>query len=220
MKIKVCGLRRPEDIVAARQLPIDFIGLIFYPDSPRFAASEELAEWMETHFEELENVRTVGVFVNAEMEEVLNAIHDYRLDYVQLHGNESSDYCRELDSFRRITSMRSAHIIKAFRVDEHFDFDTVAPFADWCRYVLFDTRGEQYGGTGKAFDWSLLQRYGGPLPFLLSGGIGEEDVPALHALKHPLLAGVDINSRFETAPGEKDMDKIARFVRALHNEEQ
>ncbi len=215
MKIKVCGLRRPQDIAAVAALQADFAGLIFYPGSPRYAASETLNRWIEREAPLLDKTALTGVFVNAEIEDVLNAVHDYRLDFVQLHGEESPDYCRELDGFRSLSSMRPARLIKAFRVDEHFDFKTVLAFASWCRYALFDTKGAQYGGTGTAFDWGLLQQYDGPLPFLLSGGIGEDDVGALKALKHPLLAGVDINSRFETAPGVKDLEKIERFIKAI-----
>ncbi len=215
MKVKVCGLRLPEHISALAKKNIDFIGMIFYPSSPRYAASEQLRQWMEAEGQVLGNVSLVGVFVNAEIEEVLNTVHDYCLDFVQLHGDESPDYCRELNAFRTLGSMRTARLIKAFRVDEHFDFDSVADYAPWCRYALFDTQGPAYGGNGLHFDWSILKHYGGPLPFLLSGGIGEEDVESLRAFKHPLLAGIDINSRFETEPGAKDVDKIDLFLNAL-----
>lgn len=215
MKIKVCGLRNPGNILHIAALPVDFIGLILYPGSPRYAASEALAEWIEQQRAALSQVEIVGVFVNAEIEEVLNAVYDYRLDYVQLHGDESPDYCRELGSFRSLSSMSAVKFIKAFRVDEHFDFSSVAPYASWCSYALFDTRSTEYGGTGKHFDWELLQQYGGPLPFLLSGGIGEEDVTALRRFSHPLMLGVDINSRFESAPAEKDVEKINRFIQTL-----
>lgn len=215
MKIKVCGLRRPDNIAAIAQLPVDFLGLIFYPQSPRYAASEALAKWIEQQKAQMSGISLVGVFVNAEIEEVLNAVHDYHLDFVQLHGDESPDYCRELDAFRSLSSMRTATLIKAFRVDEHFDFDAVAPYAAWCRFALFDARGTQYGGTGASFDWNLLRKYQGPLPFFLSGGISENDAETLRALKHPFLAGVDINSRFETEPGIKDAAQIARFINML-----
>lgn len=215
MKIKVCGLRNPDNILAVAALPVDFIGIILYAGSPRYAASEQMIEWLEQNPSALAGVKITGVFVNAEIEEVLNAVHDYRLDFVQLHGDESPDYCRELDSFRMLSSMRTAKLIKAFRVDEQFDFSSVAPYASWCSYALFDTRSAEYGGSGKHFDWELLRQYGGPLPFLLSGGIAEEDAEALLQFRHPLMMGVDINSRFETAPAEKDVEKINRFIQTL-----
>lgn len=216
MKIKVCGLRNPDNILAIAALPVDFIGLILYAGSPRNAASEQMIEWLEQNEFALAGVKIAGVFVNAEIEDVLNAVHDYRLDFVQLHGDESPDYCRELDSFRSLSSMRTAKLIKAFRVDEQFDFSSVAPYASWCSYALFDTRSAEYGGSGRHFDWELLRQYGGPLPFLLSGGIAEEDAEALLQFRHPLMLGVDINSRFETAPAEKDVEKINRFIQTLH----
>lgn len=216
MKIKVCGMRRPDNIAAVAQLPVDFLGLIFYPQSPRYAASEALAAWIEQQEERLGRIALVGVFVNAEIEDVLNAVHDYHLDFVQLHGDESPDYCQELDAFRSLSSMSRTQLIKAFRVDEHFDFDAVKAYAPWCRYALFDTSSKQYGGSGLSFNWGLLEKYQGPLPFLLSGGIAEADAGAIRALKHSLLEGVDINSRFETEPGVKDPAMIKRFIDALH----
>lgn len=215
MKIKVCGLKSPDNILAIAALPVDFIGLILYNGSPRNAASEQMIEWLEQNESALAGVKIAGVFVNAEIEDVLNAVHDYRLDFVQLHGDESPDYCRELDSFRSLSSMRTAKLIKAFRVDEQFDFSSVAAYASWCSYALFDTRSAEYGGSGRHFDWELLRQYGGPLPFLLSGGIAEEDAEALLQFRHPLMMGVDINSRFETAPAEKDVEKINRFIQTL-----
>jgi len=215
MQIKVCGLRNPDNILAVAALPVDFIGLILYPGSPRYAASDAMMEWLEQNRSAFSNLKIAGVFVNAEIEEVLNAVHDYHLDFVQLHGDERPDYCRELDSFRSLSSMRTAKLIKAFRVDEHFDFSSVSPYASWCSYALFDTRSTEYGGTGKHFDWELLRQYGGPLPFLLSGGIGEEDAEALRQFRHPLMLGVDINSRFESAPAQKDVEKINRFIQTL-----
>lgn len=215
MKIKVCGLREPENILAIAQLPIDFIGFILYPGSPRFVGKKGLPQWLEKNEEELEGIARVGVFVNAEVDQILNAVHDFRLDYVQLHGDESPEYCRELQTYWTISSMRSAQIIKAFRVDENFNFSNTQAYERLCAYFLFDTKAQAYGGTGKRFDWSILEKYMGMTPYLLSGGIDETMAAEIRQLNFKQMEGVDINSRFETEPGKKDVDKIDQFVRAL-----
>ena len=161
--------------------------------------------------------KRVGVFVNAEVEEVLNAVHDYELHYVQLHGEESPEYCQLLRTISEATSMRKFEIIKAFRVEQSFDFSNLSLFSPHCAYFLFDTKGVAHGGTGEQFDWSLLQDYQGLTPFLLSGGIGPESVATLRAFRHPQFYGVDINSRFESAPGLKDIEKIEAFISELNN---
>ncbi len=215
MKVKVCGLRRPDDIAALAKTGVDYLGLIFYPHSPRYAPSKALITWIATASEVLKQTSLAGVFVNAEIEEILNAVHDYCLDVVQLHGDESPDYCRELHAFRSLSYLRHLRLVKAFRVDAQFDFAKVAAFAPFCEMALFDTRANQYGGTGQSFDWALLERYRGPLPFWLSGGIGPEHVQAVKQLRHPWLWGIDLNSRFEIAPGEKDTMLIEHFLNNL-----
>lgn len=215
MKIKVCGMREPDNILAVAQLPIDFIGFILFPDSPRYVGGKGLPQWLEKHEDELGDIERVGVFVNAEVDQILNAVHDYRLDYVQLHGDESPEYCRELQTYWTISSMRSAQIIKVFRVDESFDFEKTQAYERLCAYFLFDTKGKEYGGTGKRFDWSILKKYMGITPYLLSGGIDETMAEEISKLNFKQLEGVDINSRFEEAPARKAVDKVEKFVRAL-----
>lgn len=216
MKIKVCGLRQPENIKQLAQLPIDMMGFILFPDSPRFVGKKSsLPQWLEKHEEELEGIAKVGVFVNAEVDQILNAVHDYHLDFVQLHGDESPEYCRELQTYWTISSMRSAQIIKAFRVDETFDFAKTQAYERLCAYFLFDTKGKQYGGTGHRFDWSVLNKYMGLTPYLLSGGIDEEMAEEIKKLNYKQMEGVDINSRFELEPGLKDVAKVERFVKEL-----
>ncbi len=216
MKIKVCGLREPDNITALAKLPVDMMGFIFYEKSLRFAG-KKLAQWLALEGGALEGIKRVGVFVNAEVEDVLNHVHDFELDFVQLHGNESPEYCQLLRNLWESTSMRKAKLIKAFRVDEGFDFDQVSPFTSHCAYFLFDTKGQEYGGTGEQFDWKLLGNYHGVTPFILSGGIGPETVDDVLGFRHPQLYGIDINSRFEQEPGIKDIEKVAQFVTALKN---
>lgn len=215
MKIKVCGLREPDNIQAIAQLPIDFIGFVLYPQSPRVASKKVLPQWLEKHEDELEGISRVGVFVNAEVDQILNAVHDFRLDFVQLHGDESPEYCRELQTYWTISSMRSAQIIKAFRVDEEFNFAKTQPYERLCAYFLFDTKGKEYGGTGHRFNWAVLSKYMGMTPYLLSGGIDEDMAEEIRQLNFKQMEGVDINSRFEIKPGLKDVDKVERFIHKL-----
>ena len=215
MKVKVCGLNDPANIEALAQLPIDFMGFIFYKKSPRNALGNNFEKWMEKNGNVLGKIKRVGVFVNAEVEDILNKVHDFELDYVQLHGEESPGYCREIQSFWAASTLRSARFIKAFPVDADFDFARTQAYEGICSLFLFDTKTPQHGGSGVSFDWSLLEKYKGNTPFLLSGGIGKEDAAAIRGLNFPQLYGVDINSRFEVKPGVKDVDKVRRFLEAL-----
>lgn len=218
MKIKVCGLREPANIGELTALGIDFAGFIFYNKSPRNADSKAFKSWMDKNEAVFGKTKKTGVFVNAEIEQVLNAVHDYRLDFVQLHGSESPEYCRELKTYWSIGSLRSAQLIKAFGVDEKFDFEDTATYEGLCSFFLFDTKGPQHGGNGVSFDWNLLGVYEGFTPYFLSGGIDEGDAAAIRALPYKQLIGVDINSRFEVKSGLKDAEKVARFIAALRGD--
>lgn len=216
MQVKVCGMREPKNIRALLALPIDFVGLIFYAKSKRFVGKNpDLATWITEKDEDFGLIKKVGVFVNAGIDEILNATHDYHLDYIQLHGTESPEYCRELRLLWSASSVRDAKLIKAFSIDEQFDFDQIHPYEEHCSFFIFDTKGADYGGNGTQFDWSLLTAYEGNTPFMLSGGIGPESVEAVQNFNHPLLFGVDINSRFETEPAQKDITSVAAFVKAV-----
>lgn len=215
MKVKVCGLKEPENIEALAKLPIDFMGFIFYKKSPRNVAGDALERWLDKNGAVLGNIKRVGVFVNAEIEEILNRVHDFSLDYVQLHGNESPGYCREIQSFWAASTLKSARFIKAFAVDADFDFEQTRAYEGICPLFLFDTKTPQHGGSGVSFDWNLLEKYKGNTPFLLSGGIDEGDAAAIKQLNIPQLYGVDVNSRFEVKPGVKDVEKVGRFLESL-----
>ncbi len=215
MKVKVCGLRDPENIEALAKLPIDFMGFIFYKKSPRNVTGDKLEKWLHKNGAVLGNIKRVGVFVNAEIEEILNRVHDFGLDYVQLHGNESPGYCREIQSFWAASTLKNARFIKAFAVDAEFDFEQTRAYEGICSLFLFDTKTPQHGGSGVSFDWNLLEKYKGNTPFLLSGGIDEGDAEAIKQLNIPQLYGVDVNSRFEVQPGVKDVEKLGRFLEKL-----
>ena len=207
MNIKVCGITEMKQLQQLDGLDIDFAGLIFYKDSPRYVGDKlSKRDVKKADFD----LKKVGVFVNPEMIDVLDAIDDYGLEVVQLHGEESPEMCDDLSS--------EVEVIKAFRItgDENID-ELVAPYDAVCDYYLFDTGGlkESFGGTGQQFDWSILTKAKIEKPFFLSGGIGVEDAARVKAFKHPDLFGVDINSKFESAPGVKDMAKLLQFKMAM-----
>ena len=207
MNIKVCGITEFKQLQQLDGLDIDFAGMIFYKESPRYIAYKlSKKEVKNADFD----LKKVGVFVNPEMIDVLDAIDDYGLDAVQLHGDETAEMCEDLSS--------EVEVIKAFRVADGADIDKmVAPYDAVCDYYLFDTGGlkETFGGTGKQFDWSILTKAKIEKPFFLSGGIGPDDAAKVKAFKHPDFFGVDINSLFEKEPGIKDMGKILHFRQAM-----
>lgn len=213
MIVKTCGLREPDNIREISDLPVDWLGLIFYEKSPRYMLDRpDLLAFLEAPDEQLSDKKRVGVFVNEAFDRLLELVHDYQLDYVQLHGGESAVYCSTLQSLWDGSSVRSAKIIKAFRVSNAFDFGITVDYEPYCSHFLFDTKGLSYGGTGHKFDWTILDNYHGKTPFLLSGGIGPADVEAVKAFQHPAFAGIDLNSKFELAPGLKDVAALGEFL--------
>ena len=216
MKVKVCGLTQPENIEQIASLGVDYIGLIFYEKSKRYAANTKLPGWLGENKDTLKHAKKVGVFVNAAVDTILTTVHDYELDCVQLHGDESAGYCSELQLLWSVNTLRKPDIFKAFSITPGFDFSQTTPYASSCSLFVFDTGGRnQVGGTGEQWDWKLLDNYTGDTPFLLSGGIGPGDAPAVAELKYPQLIGVDLNSKFETAPGVKDIASLSLFIQQL-----
>ncbi len=206
MKIKVCGMREAGNLAAVAGLNPDLLGFIFYEKSKRYMRADldpELVRSLPP------GVGKVGVFVDAELSELVATACQYQLDYVQLHGHETADYCHQANA-------QGLHLIKAFAVDETFDFSQLAAYSSACDYFLFDTKGELPGGNGTAFDWSVLASYTGPTPFLLSGGLGPKNLAALLGFQHPQLAGFDFNSHLETAPGLKDVAATRALLQRLH----
>lgn len=201
--IKVCGMRDPQNIKDLAQLPIDYMGGIFYAKSPRFIGnSEETAE----AFSNLpESIKPVGVFVNEELSYVSEMKEKFHLKYLQLHGNESVEFCREASEI--------APVFKAFGLHDDFDFSKLKEYESVVTLFVFDTSCKEHGGSGRKFNWDILKNYSGTTPFLLSGGIGVDDVQTIKALEHPALAGVDLNSAFETEPALKDISLLERFCK-------
>ncbi|MFT4760512.1 MAG: phosphoribosylanthranilate isomerase [Paraglaciecola sp.] len=209
LKIKVCGMRDAVNIEAVDGLGIDMMGFIFYAKSSRDIESQAVEFKKHPNVSQL-NVQRVGVFVNAEISFLLEKVGAYFLNYVQLHGDESVDYCQNLKSV-----WPTIKIIKAFSVNANFDFEQTKPYEPFCDLFLFDTKGENRGGNGVKFDWQILNKYQGMRPFLLSGGIGVDDGSEIKNLDLKMLYGVDVNSGFENAPALKNVDNLKYFIGQL-----
>lgn len=198
-------MRDPENssgVVAA--LP-DFLGFIFYSKSKRFVGFEPSTEILAVI---PDSVQKVGVFVDETPEKVMEIVASWKLDVVQLHGNESPEYCQQIKNSGMV-------VFKAFSVDEQFDFAAMKAYSGVCDYFLFDTKGQLPGGTGQKFNWELLENYRGDVPFFLSGGIGPDDLEVLRNFKHPRWHGIDINSGFEISPALKDVEKVSGFIEEI-----
>jgi len=198
-------LREPGNIERVCRLEPDFVGYIFYPPSKRYVGTHPDPAIFRIP---RQPVKKVGVFVNEEILAVQRNFEKCRLDLVQLHGEESPEYCLTLaDS--------GIPVIKSFDPGRIHTHGGIADYVEQVSYFLFDSRGKGYGGTGKHFDWDLLQRFSIPFPFILSGGIAPEDAPRICEMDHEWLYGVDLNSRFETSPGIKEVDWLARFIKEI-----
>lgn len=195
MIIKVCGLKSEQNLLDISALDIDMVGYNFYEPSPRYVQNK--LPNISSH------IKKVGVFVNASESFILQKVKEYNLDYAQLHGDENPEFCTKIKA--------CIPVIKVFRVKDQLDMNFLNSF-DFCDFFLFDTATKQYGGSGKKFDWSLLNEFDINVPFLLSGGIGPEDLDDILKISHPKFVGIDINSKFEISPGLKDVDKLKFFV--------
>ncbi len=224
MKLKICGMKHNTQKVAA--LRPDYLGFIFWEPSKRFFDGKPP--------EVSEAIRKIGVFVDAPIEEVLAKIEQYKLWGVQLHGNETAEYCEALRhatawSSTIETSKKSSkatkeiklNIIKVFTIKDNFNFSLLRPYENTCDYYLFDTKGELPGGNGYMFNWEVLKDYSSTKPYFLSGGIGLDEVESIKKfLKKPeskYCHAIDVNSRFETGPGLKNIETLKKFKEILKN---
>ena len=215
MIIKVCGMREAENIrevekisilhslqakraSSSAQFSINWMGFIFWPKSSRYVSRKP--DYLPT------NCKRVGVFVDEDIEKVKHIADDYALDYIQLHGHESPEYAAQL---------KGMHLIKAFNIATKEDLEATKPYEGLVDYFLFDTKGKSVGGNGEKFDWTVLDAYQGDTPFLLSGGIGPDDAERVKTFHHPKCIGIDLNSRFETAPAIKDINKLKEFIKTV-----
>jgi phosphoribosylanthranilate isomerase len=207
MRIKVCGITRINDLQALVNNGVDYAGFIFYEKSPRFAGNKLDARSVR----EVSRIKKVGVFVNAPLEQVKRTVADYALDMVQLHGDETPEFCASL---REIIP-----VVKAFRIGDNVNWQTeLAPFVPVTDYFLFDTASTRlYGGTGDSFNWDLLKTYPFDHPFFLSGGITPEQGEEIREIQLPALFAADVNSRFEDSPGVKNMALVEHFLKQIHS---
>lgn len=203
IKVKICGMRDPLNIGNVSSLAPDYMGFIFYKKSPRYVGPDfVLPEGFDN------KIAKVGVFVNADIAEMQRQVERLKLDVLQLHGDESVDVLKQL-------KQNDIKLWKVFSVDDGFDFGKVAPFKDYVDCFLFDTKGKYYGGNAETFNWRILERYDQEIPFVLSGGLNEENVRSISTLLDMNLHALDLNSGVEVSPGLKDVEKIERIKSSI-----
>ena len=220
MIIKVCGLTDTDNIGRVVALRVDWIGMVFCPSSPRFIQMAStragiIPDRALHNAPVMNNVKRAGVFVDDMPQNIITRTVNYQLDIIQLHGHETPTLIRNLRSTIDTDIHPGIQFVKAFSISSADDFSKCQDYEGVADYFLFDTRSPQRGGSGKKFDWNVLGAYRGKTPFLLSGGIGPEDADRIKALHYPQMAGIDLNSRFETSPGIKDIEKLKTFIKAV-----
>lgn len=213
----------PRNIRTVATLDIDMMGFIFAPSSSRFVGDDSsLAHFLKTEPSlQVANgaPKRVGVFVNSRTADIAWNVDKYGLDYVQLHGDEDRAFVMRLNDTLVDSNNYDVEIIKAINVNDEEDVKRWREYKDVVDMLLFDTKGTAVGGNGTKFNWDVLQAYDGDLPFLLSGGIGPEDVDQVLSFHHKRLAGIDLNSRFEMSVRLKSIDKLAYFVNEIRSRE-
>lgn len=205
MIVKVCGMRDPRQMQALEDMGVDLMGMIFFPKSPRYVETEGFSPCSLP-----QKIAKVGVFVKADIDTVASCVKKYNLSFVQLHGGEDVDYARQL------IEKTGVKIIKVASVSGVDDVRNIS--TEWesvADYMLFDYKCVGYGGSGQQFDWAVLDEYTLNIPFLLSGGVGADDAEAVKNIRHPKFAGVDVNSKFEISPANKDIDKVKTFLSVI-----
>jgi len=199
MKLKICGMKYLDNIQEVASLQPDYLGFIFYDKSPRLFNNQIPIL--------PKSIQKVGVFVNAYLDDILDKVRNYNLQFVQLHGNETPDFCK-------LFQQTDVKVIKVFSVDDNFDFQTIIPYESVCDYFLFDTKGENPGGNGTTFNWDILKKYPSKKTFFLSGGISLAAIDKIKQLKLPIHA-IDVNSKFEIEPGLKNTQLLKELQHEL-----
>ena len=216
LSFKVCGMQQPGNMIQVAELQPDYMGFIFYDKSPRYF-NDDLPEIPS-------EIKKTGVFVNASIEEILQKVSRYNLNAVQLHGDETAGFCKDLKiELQKLGN--TPEMIKVFSVGENFDFQDLKAFEGIVDYFLFDTKTALRGGSGKEFDWQILKEYPSNTPFFLSGGIGPEHGKAIAELKNhffrtgkpALLYAIDVNSKFELKPGLKKLKELKDFKTQINS---
>ena len=206
-------MKYPKNIKELAVLSPDYMGHIFWEPSSRV---------MDMPASEINTIKT-GVFVNAPISQIKKKVNAYTLSAIQLHGNETPGFCKELKEAFQKTSFTPI-LIKAFAVGNDFDFTLLSEYENVCDFFLFDAKGPLPGGNGRAFNWLLLQKYALTKPYFLSGGIGPEHIEELKTFfRNPASKychALDVNSAFEKSPGLKDIEKLKLFIQAVRQLEQ
>ncbi len=208
MKVKICGMKNLMNIQEIASLNPDLMGFIFYKKSSRYIDETTLQDSIQNIPSQ---IKKVGVFVNENNKTIKAITKEYALDIIQLHGDESITQCKTLyeDGY---------NIIKAFPFQENINNETLKTYMPYCHAFLFDTQTPKYGGSGQAFNWSILQNYTLKHPFYLSGGIGLSNIAQALQIKHPSLIGIDCNSQLEDVPGQKNYNKTKQLINSIRNE--
>ena len=202
VKLKICGLKHKTNLFDVVEAGVDYVGMIFYEKSPRFVLDSLYPEdvWFLP-----DEVEKIGVFVNASFDEIKKYAKLYQLNLIQLHGNETPEVCKQLQDL-------GYGVIKAFGVDESFDFNSLNPYQSSVDFFLFDTKTSDHGGSGITFDWNILTNYTLDIPIFIGGGVGLENLNELLNFNFPFLYSVDMNSKLEIEPGLKDISKVQKAV--------
>ena len=195
-------MKYTQNRLEVEKLPVDLLGFIFYPPSKRYVGENADAGLFNS-----EKPKT-AVFVNENIFEILGLTKNFGFEFVQLHGKENPKTCE-------ILKKQGLKIIKAFNIDEQFKFEKTSSYRGIADYFLFDTKTKLHGGSGKKFNWKILEKYHGESPFFLSGGIETDDAEAIRKIEHPQMMGVDLNSGFEDEPGLKNVDKLKEFIKQI-----
>jgi phosphoribosylanthranilate isomerase len=208
MKIKICGMKFPKNILEVGALQPDYMGFIFYPKSKRYVGED----FSSKSIEKLpENIKKVAVFVNQDINRIIEIQKQFLFDFVQLHGNESVADCKVLKE-------NNINVIKVFSVDNHFNFNEVVAYENVCDYFLFDTKTPKYGGSGQPFDWELLEKYTLSKPFFLSGGLSIHNIGKIKYANYPMLVGLDFNSQLEDSNHKKITEEVSELIEKIRRQ--
>lgn len=201
LKLKVCGMKYPANIEDVAMLKPDYLGFIFYKSSKRY-----IDDLSPDFVKGIKNIKKVGVFVNEEFTNIQKAVTDYDLNLIQLHGNENPAFVERVKKL-------GIEVIKAFGISQKFDWEQLISYENLVDYYLFDTKSEDYGGSGESFDWSLLSKYVLNVPFFLSGGLSAENIEKAKELTDARLHAIDVNSKFESSAGFKDVQLLKSILK-------
>lgn len=218
-------MREPENIRAVEALGVDLIGFIFYEKSSRYVSllpsrAGNTPDYAVPDLADGASPGRVGVFVDDMAQNIITRVYTFDLDYVQLHGTETPLFIDNLRATIDPDIHSGLKIIKTLSINSSDDFSRWRIYKGHADMLLFDTKCAAHGGSGDKFDWSLLDAYDGDIPFLLSGGISPEDTATVCAISHPMFAGIDLNSRFETAPARKDIERLSKFINEIRDVRQ